>query len=379
MGLYYWLFRPVFDSFLPMVIKFITVKNKGYGNYLKGTKIYYEGKKPKLLAKDGSIKFGKNILEILKRKFPKFRWIITQDKDGITLERSIYRIRTSIPTLGKMNGELFDRTRDIKMDIIKHFFAIVYPGHFKSDDNPVYVAGSLGRILDKEIIPRLSTEDKDRLNEFLPDFIASESLSSVNLVKARTQIKSLKELATNLEQAIDGNHPESWWQTYIKSNILIIQQGYIQSIDKMNVSVGVTKFPDFSLVTHDDYLDILEIKKPTTNLIKLDNSRGNSFWDIEMSKAIIQTENYIENVSKHRDTIRSYLKDTYEINLQVLRPRGIILAGNTKQFTTQKERDDFRLLSQSMKNITIVTYNELLSRLNNYIKVLESFQKPKKG
>ena len=95
-----------------------------------------------------------------------------------------------------------------------------------------------------------------------------------------------------------------------------------------------------------------------------------------MSKAITQVENYIENVSKYADSVRSYLKDDHKIDLKVLRPRGIILAGNTQKFDSQKEKDDFRLLSQGLKNIIVVTYDELLIRLQNYIKVLEGLKWP---
>jgi hypothetical protein len=47
----------------------------------------------------------------------------------------------------------------------------------------------------------------------------------------------------------------------IQGRILIIQQGYIRSIEYLNVAIGNTKFRDFALVTHDNYLDILEIKE----------------------------------------------------------------------------------------------------------------------
>lgn len=363
-------------------LKFVTVKNRSYGAPLKGVKIYYIGKKPKGLAKDGSIKFGKNVLEILRAKFDKkFHWIITDEINSITVERGIHKVRTSMVTLGRLNSEMFDRTRDIKMDLIRRSFAILYPSYFRSNTTVVYVPGTLAPMLAKEILPRLSSEDRDALVKFLPDFIASESHSSVNLLKAETQIESLKDLAADFKKAIDNTHAESWWQTYIKKNILIIQQGYIKAIEKMNVSIGKTKFPDFSLVTHDNYLDILEIKKPTSALMKLDDSRGNYYWDTEMAKAIIQVENYISNVSKYADPVRSYLQDEHKISLQVLRPRGIILAGDTRKFTTQKEKDDFRLLCHALKNITIVTYDELFTRLINYIKVLEEFRKikPKKA
>lgn len=361
---------------------YVVITKKGYGNLLKGTKVYFEGNKPKKIAKDGTFQFGKNLLEILLKKFPKpqkFRLILTPTTDSITLERKIQRVRISSAFLAKINSEYIGRSRDIKNDILRSVLADKFPEHFTGTTTVVYAPGTLANNLDKGIIPRLSSDDRDALIKFLPDFIASESHSSVNLLKATAEIQSLRDLAKDLEANINSPHPETWWQTYIQKNILIIQQGYIKAIDKINISIGTTKFPDFSLVTHDNYLDILEIKKPNTDLLKFDNSRGNYYWDTEVSKAIIQTENYLANVAKHADTVRTYLKDHYEIELHVVRPRGIILVGNAQSLTNPKEKDDFRLLSQSLKNITIVTYDELLIRLQNYINVLESFKKPKKN
>jgi hypothetical protein len=61
----------------------------------------------------------------------------------------------------------------------------------------------------------------------------------------------------------------------------------------------------------------------------------------------------------------------------VVRPRGFILAGNSAQFSSQKQRDDFRLLSQGLKNVTVITYDELLVRLENHIRVLEKYRTKK--
>ena len=354
---------------------YVVISNKSYGNVWKGTKIYFEGKKPKNLGKDGKIGFGKHILEILKRKFSNFRFIITPEIDSITLERKIHRVKVSQKTFAKMNKELFDRSRDIKTDIVSSMFSRIHPGHFEEKEINAYVPGSLSRIVHPSIVTRLSTADKEAMNAFLPEYISSESLSAVNLIKAVTQIKSLKELAVDLEKQINAGHTEAWWQIYIKKNILIIQQGYIQAIEKMNIVIGNTKFPDFCLITHDNYLDILEIKRPDTPVLKYDSSRDNYFWDSEIAKAVIQTENYIENVSNNAATVRGYILDNHNISMKVLRPRGIILAGDTKKFTNQKQKDDFRLLCLSTKNIVFVTYDELLSRLQNYIRVLEEHSK----
>lgn len=353
--------------------KFVTVNNTTYGKALKGIKIYYEGPKPTTLSKDGKITFGKGILELLKTKFKKFQWIITQNDDSIELSYGIYRVRTSKRTLDKMYKDSFAITKDIKTDIINNQFAIIYPTVFDKASRKPYISGAIANILSPGILSMLSATDRDSLNKFIPEYIAAEAAASVNTLNAVAQIKTLKGIAKELKDAINADYSEGWWQKYIKNNILIIQQGYIKALEKINTSIGTIKFPDFSLITHDSFLDILEIKRPGTPLLKLDTSRGNYYWEPDVSKALIQTENYIENVSKHADSVRSYILDTHNINLKVVRPRGIILAGDARKFGEQKQKDDFRLLTQASKNIIFLTYDELLSRLENYIKVLEEY------
>lgn len=162
-------------------------------------------------------------------------------------------------------------------------------------------------------------------------------------------------------------------------NITIIQQGYITLISKANIGVLTTSFPDFLLVTYDEYLDILEIKTPFTELLSEDKDHKNYFWNREISKAIAQVENYIQAVEEIGPKVRTKVKDLYGIDLRVIKPRGIIFAGNSTQFKGQKLiQDDFRLLNQGLKNVTIVTYDELLTRLQNYIVALSGMGKKAK-
>lgn len=353
--------------------KFIAITSKSYGKALRGVRVYYEGKRPNGLKDDGSIQFGKHILETLGKKFKRFRWIVTQETDSVSKGYGITRVRTSQKLLSRMSKENWDRSRDIKHDIVRRFFASAYPAHFKAPTTATYVPGSLSAILGPDMMARLSTEDKEALNAFLPDYVASEAVGMVQKLQATAQIDTLKNLAKTLAEEIERGHPESWWQSFIKSNILLIQQGYIRALDKLNVAVVDTKFPDFCLVTHDSYIDILEIKRPDTPLLNHDQSRDNYYWNPEMCKAISQVENYIEQISNKASDIRSHLRDKEGIDIKAVRPRGIVLAGKSAQFSGQKQKDDFRLLSHGIKNVTIVTYDELLTRLNNYIGVLERF------
>ena len=355
---------------------YVVVSNSSYGKALKGQRIYFEGKKPTRLSDDGRITFGKNILEILGKKFgPKFRWTITEATDEIVVRYGITHVRTSKRLLDRMFGENFERSREVKNEIVQRRFFYAFPSHFTTPPPAAYVPGSIAKILTGGVLQKLSSEDKEALNQILPDFLKAEAMSSI-AIKA-VEIDSLKRLATEFKAELSNQHPESWWQNYIQARILIMQQGYIRPVEKMNVAIGNTKFPDFALVTHDNYLDILEIKKPDTTILKEDKSRGNYHWDTEIARAIIQVENYLEHISNQAAQVRSFVKDTYELELKVVRPRGFILAGNSAEFSSQKQRDDFRLLSHGLKNVTVITYDELLVRLENHIRVLEKYSSKK--
>lgn len=354
--------------------KYIEVSSKSYGNNLKGTKVYYEGKRPKKLKDDGSFSFGKSILELLKNKFgSRFRLVLTKSTDSVKKEGTISVVRLSEKTLGKMYGESFSRRRDINIDIIQKMFGKSHPKLVDRKIKVLYTPGRFAGLLEGDVLGKLSSDDKDALNKFIPEYVALEPAAAANKLSAKAQLKTLKQFAKDLRKELLANRSEHWWQDYIRKNILVIQQGYIRAIDKINVAVGKTKFPDFSLVTHDGYLDVLEIKKPSTPLLDFDEGRSNFYWNREISRALIQVENYIESISRYADAVRSFLLDDHQVSLQVLRPRGVILAGSSAQLgDQQKKKDDFRILSCSMKNVQVITYDELLDRLENYIDVLDN-------
>lgn len=363
-------------------LKFKKINNKSYGNKLKGFKIYYKGAKPKLLKDDGSFQFGKNIVEVLSSKFKKFQIILYNGKSKIEKSGQVYRFFISTSDLRIMQSMLIGRNRDLKQRVIAKKFAEIFPKHFEEGVQLFsYEKGLFKAILTNDFLPTiLSTDDRQAVNNFIPRFIASgvaeNQANKAGKFKAGIELKVLKEIASDLAKRINSDRSESTWQDYLKANILHIQQGYIAFVEKANISVIGTKFPDFLLVTHDEYLDILEIKTPVSQLLVQDKSRNNYYWTPELGKAISQAENYIHQVYGLGDKIRNEIKDKYGIELRVVRPRGVIIAGNTDQFLKNKKMsDDFRLLSQGLKNITIVTYDELLIRLQNYISVLTELGK----
>jgi len=163
-----------------------------------------------------------------------------------------------------------------------------------------------------------------------------------------------------IPEALDATHPESWWQSFFQEHLTTILQGYTGCFPKVNISAGRTKFPDFLLGTTMGYLDILEIKKPSTPLLRRGTAGKNYYWSKELSAAISQVQHYLAAIQEHSFRISAYLREAYQQDLRIVRPKGLLIAGDSRRFSCAEEKDGFRLLSQSIGDIRFITYDELL-------------------
>jgi len=355
--------------------KFVAIKAKGYGKLWRNRKIYYVGSRPKLLRVDGAFKSGKTILETLAVTFKRFELVLTGGKSKIEKKGGVTQVFLSTEDLKGINQRLIARNKDVTQSAIGAKFAELYPRHFKEGARMFnYEAGLFAGILTKTFMPtRMSQQDRKAFADYIPGFITSGvgKTTAAGKFTAGVELKVLQPLAKEFQKRIETDKSEVTWQNFLRQNITLIQQGYIELIPKTNIGVLGTSYPDFMLVTYDGYLDLLEIKTPFTRLLLEDLSHKNYYWSGEISKAIAQVENYIQAVTDIGDKIRSKVKDSFGIDLRVIKPRGIIFAGNSGEFGNNKlMADDFRLLNHGLKNVNVVTYDELLTRLQNYITVL---------
>ena len=98
-----------------------------------------------------------------------------------------------------------------------------------------------------------------------------------------------------------------------------------------------------------------------------DKSRNNNYWSVEMSKAIAQIENYVHQAQRHSDSLSKDIKRSKGIDVNVVRPRGYIIAGMRSELNTAKKQDDYRILSSSLKNADVILYDDLLDSLEAFI------------
>lgn len=244
---------------------------------------------------------------------------------------------------------------------------------------PKYAPGTLAATLSEEqLLAKLNLEDRESLEEFIPEYLSQ--IPGTLKAKKKLQViydsldagkkvylnKILREFRKKIKRQVQN---EKVWQRFLSEYILILRNTYGEVLEKESVSLQ-GKFPDFMLIDPYGYLDIYEIKKPTTNLMKHDQSRNNYYWDIELSKAISQVENYLHQVQRNSDGLINDIRRNKGIEVNIVRPRGYIITGMRSQLTNQKMLDDFRILNESLKNIDVIFYDDLLENLNSFVSLI---------
>jgi hypothetical protein len=321
-------------------LKYSKIRNKGYGQKWQDFKIHYVGERPRIIRDDGAFSSGKSLLEALAMKFTNFELVLTPEESRVERNDSSPQVCVALPEIQKMNAGLFTQKREVTQRAVSNLLSSLFPKHF--------TAGSPGS-------PPAGIVKKARSRK----------------LKTRLNLKTLRQLARDMKKRIETSKSEAAWRNYLRQNILYIQRGDIGLIPKADLGLSGASYPDFFLVTYDGYLDILEIKTPFTALLSYDEDRKTHVWSAEIAGAVARVENYLQSVSDLGDQLRKKVKNCCGIELPVIKPRGIIFAGNSAQFEGDRPaHDDFELLNKVSQNVNVVTYDELLMRLRNHLTVL---------
>jgi len=294
-------------------------------------------------------------------------------KTSITLP--IIDVKNLLIRLGRINEDNNNELREA----VASFLSTKFPKQIKTstDDFDEYKGGEVAALLRrKKVSQKLNEEDLESLNNFFPKIFEGSlkgkkrgvKIGRATLIKNTKTITDrifldevIKEFESNL---LKKNISENDWQRFLSEKVFRFLSNYVTSIEKQNVSVGVS-YPDFVLVDVYGFVDVFEIKKHDTPLLSLDEDHDNYYWRADISKAIAQIENYNDEIVRNSDDYISAVKRKKSLDIRVVRPRGYIVAGTSTQFSNKKESADFRKLGSSLKNINFILYDELLENLKN--------------
>jgi len=300
---------------------------------------------------------------------------ITTKQGSVTVVLPVDDVRNLLTKLGRIN-ELANV--EIK-EAVASFLSTKFPTriHLSTEDFDEYKAGELAALLRrKKAAEKLSEDDLGALQILFPKIFESllkgkkkgvktGRAALIQKTKRVTDKIFLDEVIKEFEKNLaNASFSEQSWQDFLREKVLPFMSNYVTAIEKQNVSIAV-QYPDFVMVDVYGFVDIFEIKKHTTPLLAYDGVHENYYWKSDISMAVAQIESYIDEIVRHDDDYIRQVKKKKAIDIQVVRPRGYIIVGASSQFKNKKERNDFRKLSVTLKNIHFILYDELLENLKN--------------
>jgi len=141
------------------------------------------------------------------------------------------------------------------------------------------------------------------------------------------------------------------------------------------------------LIDASGYIDIVEIKKPQATCLMYQGLYRNNYVPIrELQGTVMQVENYILSLVKMGADGENKLNKKYshflnnQSKIKIINPKGIIIMGIEGKLN-EKQKNDFEVVKRMYNNvIDIITYDEMLTRLENIHSSLKyDFMKYKKN
>lgn len=178
---------------------------------------------------------------------------------------------------------------------------------------------------------------------------------------------------------------EGEWQTLMMSFLLLLFPKYIKVLENVTINdyysdrnKKTSRYIDIALVDANGNLDVIEVKKPFENkILRKSEYRGNSIPTSELSGSIMQAEKYLFHLSKWGAKGEKTLTERYAdqlpkgMEIRISNPKAIIIVGRDQiggADMSDGQLLDFEIIKRKYANmIDIITYDDLLRRLNNMI------------
>ncbi|MCI9182140.1 MAG: DUF4263 domain-containing protein [Acholeplasmatales bacterium] len=220
----------------------------------------------------------------------------------------------------------------------------------------------------------------DKYNSFL-NKRRKISFTNKNLIQNREEdIIKYEFILNELENMLKYNFSESEWQKRLLPIILLLYPKYLKCFSKVKVSVGDGKYKelDFLLVDADGNVDLIELKKPfELCVLRKGLYRNNYIAGLELTGAIQQIQKYLYYLSSFKELNEQRINEKYKeelsgLKVKIINPQAIIICGRSNTFD-EKQKEDYEIIKRQYKSVAeILTYDELILRLKNSIRLLKS-------
>ncbi|BCS98681.1 hypothetical protein DSLASN_43130 [Desulfoluna limicola] len=214
-------------------------------------------------------------------------------------------------------------------------------------------------------------EHSEKIVESL-ETLPPESLNQLNVVAGLSVLKQcLKTWESNRFSS-----DEEFWQKELTKNSFILSQvfsfpvvvvkdkAYVGGKSINNQGGNVVDFLYKNKFTNNAAL--IEIKTPSINLL---GAKYRQTYNVstELSGSVNQTLNYNSSLGQEYFSLVGYNTGMFSS----FSPNCVVIIGNTQELNSPEKVKAFELYRNNLKNLKILTFDELFGRVENFIQILE--------
>ena len=219
-------------------------------------------------------------------------------------------------------------------------------------------------------------KDKEKIKETLPNISEDnkrEIFDEINL-----ELINPKRLKEKIDKKDEESKKESFWQKEFERNPYILSvaiPNMLQIIECQTYMGGKridnrgSSIADFVYEKGIDNVSIIEIKTPSTKIVEEVKYRDNVYAPSqELTSSIVQVKEQKDSFMKDYNSIwrRSYEEG---INFKAFDLKCYLIIGNTSDLNA-KQIESFNLFRNELRTVEIITYDELISKMEILYKVL---------
>lgn len=248
-----------------------------------------------------------------------------------------------------------------------------------------YARSRVSRVL-KDYFGTLS-DAESQLNSYLAKKKRLVATSRSRIL-GNFELQKFEYIHSELESMLkepDSFADEKDWQRRVLGLLLFIFPKYIAVLENVHIKDFYSKsgkatdrYIDLMLVDANGNIDIIEVKKPFANaLLSRNKYRDNHTPRAELAGAVMQAEKYLFHLNKWGQAGEREIYDKRkrelpdELELKITNPKAMILLGRDNDFSGE-QRFDFEIIRRKYANmIDIMTYDDLLRRLENIIVMMK--------
>ncbi|MEK9196182.1 MAG: Shedu immune nuclease family protein [Patescibacteria group bacterium] len=255
----------------------------------------------------------------------------------------------------------------------------ILPDFYPEPDKLVHTQGNLNRYLSKYSVDHffISAEEAERLN----DILFSSGHTTEAIITTRNKIDKIyieeviKEYKELMKLKVNSEKLEERWQQFFKKHTWIFT--YIFAFPAVyfdqKVNVGGRSFSGTSdkivdfLYKNDltNNLAFLEIKTHKTRLINSSPYRKPDIYSVssDLTGAIIQV------LDQRNNLMKNYHAKVGTAEINSLGSQCVVLAGSMKDLSLQAKKDSLELFRSGNREVTILTFDELLKKISNLLSI----------